>query len=90
MGTMEWPHPLSSSLLSGSHLGGGHMGSRLAPLLLPQITLSPGPNPPNPVFSTRDSDQSCCLDTPFLPWHPYFFFFFFLVACPAELGWYWG
>ena len=51
MGTMEWPHPLSSSLLSGSHLGGGHMGSRLAPLLLPQITLSPGPNPPNPVFS---------------------------------------
>ena len=22
MGTMEWPHPHSSSLLSGSHLGG--------------------------------------------------------------------
>lgn len=87
MGTMEWPHPHSSSLLSGSHLGGVTWAVDLPLCCCLKITPSPGPNPPNPIFSTRDSDQSGCLDTPFLPFPgiP-----IFLGACPAELGRYWG
>lgn len=87
MGTMEWPHPHSSFLRSGSHLGGGHMGGGLDPVLLSHIALRPGPTLPNTAFSTRDSDQNYCLDTPSSPSAASLFF---LVARPAELGGCWG